>query len=139
MPRPRRKAGISPLPADRNGYITFGCMNQFAKGVTRDRGTLVRDPQASSGIVMLILTLRPENIWKRLGIIYPDMRSHPDRVQFVGSQPWDQYMGSYHRIDIGLDPFPYNGGITTCDRCGWAFRWSRCPAKLPWAAAGEAS
>jgi predicted O-linked N-acetylglucosamine transferase (SPINDLY family) len=38
-----------------------------------------------------------------------------DRFEFIARQPWDQYMRAYHRIDIGLDPFPYNGGITTCD------------------------
>jgi protein O-GlcNAc transferase len=38
-----------------------------------------------------------------------------DRLEFVPWQQWDGYIQTYHRIDIGLDPFPRGGGITTCD------------------------
>jgi predicted O-linked N-acetylglucosamine transferase (SPINDLY family) len=38
-----------------------------------------------------------------------------ERVEFVPMQDWPDYMRTYHRIDIALDPIPYGGGITTCD------------------------
>jgi predicted O-linked N-acetylglucosamine transferase (SPINDLY family) len=38
-----------------------------------------------------------------------------DRVEYVDRQTWEPYIRTYHRFDIGLDTFPYNGGITTCD------------------------
>jgi len=38
-----------------------------------------------------------------------------DRLEFLSPCPWEQYIRLYDRIDIALDPFPYNGGITTCD------------------------
>jgi predicted O-linked N-acetylglucosamine transferase (SPINDLY family) len=37
------------------------------------------------------------------------------RLKFVGVQPRMKYLQTYSQIDIGLDPFPYGGGITTCD------------------------
>jgi len=38
-----------------------------------------------------------------------------DRLEFVAKLPWTQYVQTYGRIDVALDPFPYGGGITTCD------------------------
>jgi predicted O-linked N-acetylglucosamine transferase (SPINDLY family) len=37
------------------------------------------------------------------------------RVTFIGAQPLVDYLETYRRIDVALDPFPYNGGTTTCD------------------------
>jgi predicted O-linked N-acetylglucosamine transferase (SPINDLY family) len=39
----------------------------------------------------------------------------PERVEFLGGRPWNKYIQLYEQIDIALDPFPYGGGITTCD------------------------
>ena len=38
-----------------------------------------------------------------------------DRVQFVSHQPREKYLATYHRIDIGIDTFPYNGHMTSLD------------------------
>jgi predicted O-linked N-acetylglucosamine transferase (SPINDLY family) len=40
---------------------------------------------------------------------------HPQRVRFVGYVPAGEYFQEYHQIDVALDPFPFNGGTTTCD------------------------
>jgi predicted O-linked N-acetylglucosamine transferase (SPINDLY family) len=39
----------------------------------------------------------------------------PGRVEFVEYQPREAYLRTYHRIDIGLDTFPYNGHTTSLD------------------------
>jgi predicted O-linked N-acetylglucosamine transferase (SPINDLY family) len=36
-------------------------------------------------------------------------------VSFVGWQSLQDYLETYRRIDVALDPFPYAGGTTTCD------------------------
>jgi predicted O-linked N-acetylglucosamine transferase (SPINDLY family) len=37
------------------------------------------------------------------------------RVEFADKQPRPEYFQRYHRIDVGLDPVPYNGHTTSLD------------------------
>jgi protein O-GlcNAc transferase len=37
------------------------------------------------------------------------------RVELLERCPRAQYFGYFHRVDIALDPFPFNGHTTTCD------------------------
>ena len=39
----------------------------------------------------------------------------PRRLSFVEHVPLTDYFALYQKIDVALDPFPYNGGTTTCD------------------------
>jgi predicted O-linked N-acetylglucosamine transferase (SPINDLY family) len=39
----------------------------------------------------------------------------PDRIEWVTRCPRREYLELYHRIDIGLDTFPYNGHATSLD------------------------
>ena len=39
----------------------------------------------------------------------------PNRLEFAGKVSLTEYLASHRQIDIGLDPFPCNGGTTTCD------------------------
>jgi protein O-GlcNAc transferase len=104
----------SALPAMENGYVTFGSMNQFAKVSTEAIDLWCEILKRTPGSRLLIhapfgkyLDATRER-FDRNGIA-------AERVEFVDRQTWEPYIRTYHRIDIGLDTFPYNGGITTCD------------------------
>jgi predicted O-linked N-acetylglucosamine transferase (SPINDLY family) len=37
----------------------------------------------------------------------------PDRIEFLGFTPREQHLAAFAKVDICLDPFPQNGGVST--------------------------
>jgi len=105
---------VSPLPALLAGQITFGCLNNFAKVST---AALDLWAELLQQVPRSRLLLHSKSGSHRQAVVERFVRHgiSADRVEFVGHHPWEEYIRLYSRIDIGLDPFPYGGGITTCD------------------------
>ena len=55
------------------------------------------------------------NIGSALREVFAQRGIAPERIEFVGFLPIEQYFSTYAKIDVALDPFPYPGGTTTCD------------------------
>jgi len=105
---------VRPAPRIANGYVTFGCLTNFAK-VSRAAlqlwtGILQRMPASHLLLYCPSLSRR-----QTVSDLFAARGIPPERVEFVAWQPWDQYIQTYHRMDIALDPFPRGGGITSCD------------------------
>ncbi len=101
-------------PAARCGRVTFGCLNNFRKVTEPTLDAWCRVLAGAEGSRLVLHThagrhrRRVEEFLAARGIA-------PSRVTFAGFVPLAQYMHLYREIDIGLDPFPYGGGTTTCD------------------------
>lgn len=105
---------VGPLPCDRKGVITFGCLNNFMK--TNDDVLRLWAQVLSRVENSRLILLAPEGN-ARQRTLYT-LGSHgiaADRIEFVAHQPQDAYLHTYDRIDIGLDTFPYNGHTTSLD------------------------
>jgi protein O-GlcNAc transferase len=114
------RAGIAePIdhpPRDDNGFTTFGCFNNFAK-VTD--GTLkcwaeilTRVPDAR--LLLEIVGIDGEEFRRETEARLLHLGLPLDRVILEPRKRSNQYV-LYNKIDIALDPFPFNGGATTLD------------------------
>jgi len=105
---------VAPPPALSSGTITFGCLNLFQKlsGPALELWGRIMLAVAGS---RLLLHAPKGNCRTRLMQLFERSGVAGNRIEFVERVPWPQYIQTYQRIDIGLDPFPYGGGITTCD------------------------
>jgi protein O-GlcNAc transferase len=105
---------VSSLPAPINGYVTFGCLNNFCK---INDGVLKLWAQAMAGVPgsRLLLLADEGSHRQRTHQFLESLGVSRDRVNFVAKRPRAQYLDLYHLIDIGLDTVPYNGHTTSLD------------------------
>ncbi len=104
----------NPLPALSAGHVTFGCLNNFCK-VTDDTlkhwGKVLASVEGSR---LLLLSPLGSHRQRVLDVLSDD-GVLADRVEFVEPMSREQYLKTYHRIDICLDTLPYNGHTTSLD------------------------
>jgi predicted O-linked N-acetylglucosamine transferase (SPINDLY family) len=103
-----------PPPMRENGYVTFGCLNNFCKVTqpTLDLWAQVLGRVHKSRLVLLAgqgsHRARTREFFRNRGIF-------ADRIHFLEFQPRQKYLQTYCGIDIGLDTLPYNGHTTSLD------------------------
>jgi predicted O-linked N-acetylglucosamine transferase (SPINDLY family) len=105
---------VNPLPALKNGFITFGSLNNFCKvnePVLKLWAQVLRAVDRSQ-----LLLLAPETRHRShvTDFLESDGISS-DRIRFADLRPRSDYLQLYHQIDLGLDTFPYNGHTTSLD------------------------
>jgi protein O-GlcNAc transferase len=109
-----REPAVNPPPCMETGFVTFGCLNAFCKvneNVLRLWAQVLRTVDRSR---MLILC--PEGSHRELLLDLMQREGiHRDRIELIARRPRPQYLEIYHRIDVGLDTFPYNGHTTSLD------------------------
>jgi predicted O-linked N-acetylglucosamine transferase (SPINDLY family) len=108
---------VGELPAARNGYVTFGCFNNLAKlqpGVLGAWAMILKQVPGSRMLLQskqfgdLEPRRRIESAFAALGIDLASIDLRPGLSHA-------QILALYNEVDIALDPFPYSGGVTTCE------------------------
>ncbi len=111
------KMKVTPLPAISNGYITFGCFQEFAK--------INEDVLSVWGRIFQALPRARLRLQNQLSL-FPAVRDEllgrlmrhgiaRERVTFEKPVPRIEYLAAHADIDIILDTFPFTGGTTTCE------------------------
>jgi FkbM family methyltransferase len=114
---PEYAPNVTNLPALSNGYVTFGCFNnplKINKTLAKEWAELLNAIPESK----LFLKSFQYNSTSLCDIIAGWMQEngiHRSRLIFEGSSPHFELLEAYNRVDIALDPWPYSGGLTTCE------------------------
>lgn len=109
---------VGPAPAERNGFVTFGCFNSCAKF---SRETL-------SAWVEILLRVPDARLVLKGGAFcdgairdlflrqFADHGIAPGRIELLPRSPsLAEHLNHYNALDIALDTWPYNGTTTTCE------------------------
>ena len=112
---PPQKLPISPLPMLRNGHVTFGVFNRIDK--ISDGAVVLwsRVLQAVPGSVILVKhgTLSDPLVRDSLLARFAAHGVDVDRIRCLGATSREEHLAAFAEVDISLDPFPQNGGVST--------------------------
>jgi predicted O-linked N-acetylglucosamine transferase (SPINDLY family) len=97
------------------GYVTFGVFNRTSK---------VTDQAIFLWSRILLGVPDSLILFKGHGFDSPTIRSRitdlfanggvdPQRITFRDGSPWAEHLSAFREVDISLDPFPQNGGVST--------------------------
>jgi len=108
---------VGPLPADANdGRITFASVNNFAKVTPPVQHLWAQLLHAIPNSQLILQTTAVSSLHTQRLVKerFAAVGVSSDRLDF---RPWSdfvQYMQLLTESDMTLDPFPFNGGTTTC-------------------------
>ena len=104
-------------PIKKNKYITFGSFNNFLKvseEVVEVWSKILKDINNSKLILKSSLNISKDFVLKK----FEKFNVH-NSIIFYEKQEIEDHIKSYKNIDLALDTFPYNGGLTTFEAL-WA-------------------
>ncbi|HUN51734.1 MAG TPA: tetratricopeptide repeat protein [Candidatus Sulfotelmatobacter sp.] len=103
-----------PLPALRNGHITFGVANRAIKLTDAALALWAAAMRAVPGSRLRLFGAAALNFMLRQRItrFLAAQGIEPGRIDFSGPGSQRQVLEFYQTVDIALDTYPYSGGIT---------------------------
>ena len=116
---------VEPLPALRNGFVTFGCFNNMAKlnPALFETWAEILNRVPGSHLRLKARTLVDNGVREELKAYFTGRGIEEERLDFFGhTKKMSEHLGHYHSVDIALDSYPYHGTTTTCEAM-----WMGCP------------
>lgn len=108
---------VNDLPAKINGYVTFGCFNNASKinNVLLENWAKILDQVQQARLFLKSHAFSSTDLQERVVEFFEQRGITKDRIRLEGASPHRQLLACYNDVDIALDPWPYSGGLTTCE------------------------
>lgn len=109
---------VAPAPFQKNGYITFGSFNSFAKVNHRiiQLWSALLHKVPGSRLVLKSASLGGSRLQQS---VYDQFAAQGITRERIGLMPYaastQEHLSLYHQVDIALDTYPYHGTTTTCE------------------------
>ncbi|HZW13187.1 MAG TPA: methyltransferase domain-containing protein [Noviherbaspirillum sp.] len=131
--RPEYAPAVSPAPILQKGYVTFGSFNNLAKITPEVIETWAAILKAVSNgrLVLKWKSLGDAETRNRLIAAFTQHGVDGIRIECRGWSSHPQMLAEYGDIDIALDPFPFSGGLTSCDALFMGVPVLTLPGELP--------
>ncbi|MGH6715300.1 MAG: tetratricopeptide repeat protein, partial [Bradyrhizobium sp.] len=112
---PIRDMRPSAPPMIRNGYITFGVFNRIDKISEAALKVWAKLLQAVVGSKIIVKHGALDDELVRDGLIarFVAQGVSLDSITCIGATWRGEHLSTFEKVDISLDPFPQNGGIST--------------------------
>jgi len=129
VPVPFAPAEVAPPPCIANGYITFGCFNNTSKlnsGVF-DVWSRVLTAVPGSHLLLKWRTFQDESFQQSVREAFIERSIAAEHIELRGASFHVDVLKEYADIDIALDPFPFTGGLTSCESLWMGVPVVTCP------------
>jgi predicted O-linked N-acetylglucosamine transferase (SPINDLY family) len=114
---PDNAPAVGPLPAGSGRGVTFGSLNNLVK-LNQEVIALWSDviKRVPDSRLLLFRDMLKGSMAERVRADFSRCGIAGDRLELRHElSPDERYLSVYGFIDIGLDPFPWNGHVTTCE------------------------
>jgi predicted O-linked N-acetylglucosamine transferase (SPINDLY family) len=114
---PEIAPAVNPLPARRNGYVTFGSCNNILKlnNLVIASWCRLLESVPQSRLLLRHTGLSHAGARDELQRKFDEHGVGADRLSLLPGGPREVFITTYHDFDIALDPYPYGGGTTTAE------------------------
>ena len=108
---------VDELPATANGFVTFGSFNNLAKLTPPVIALWARLLLAVPGsrLVLKWKSLDAYAVRRRIQTLFARHGVDPQRIECRGFSNHYLALAEYNDVDVALDPFPFTGGLTSCE------------------------
>jgi predicted O-linked N-acetylglucosamine transferase (SPINDLY family) len=115
---PAEAPEVAPPAYREQGHITFGSFNAMSKvnGAVVAAWARILTAVPGSRLLLKGIILADEGVRQHFLDQFAQGGASADRIELLPrTASMAEHLAGYGRINIGLDPFPYNGTTTTCE------------------------